>query len=361
MASITLEGKEIKPSKSIRFLGAYLDQSLSYKAHLNALNIKIPILYSALRSITSSTWGTALNAARTLYRGAIRPVLAYGALFWCPENLEKAKGLVRSLQSIQGRFLRTIIGAYRATSYEALEIETFTEPLDLYIERAATQGASRQALRGYGKEGRLFREVLRNRFRRGRRLSPTTSSSSPRNPEKLEITEILTNIAANPSSEEYLTLFHASWKGYIKALEAFYATKWKNRWEKSEKGRAIAIYYPQPIRKALDLYKNRPKPFSSMLIQLRTTKIGLNSFLKNARVPGIEALCECQEEEETIEHFLFKCPRWKEQRVILNGLKTVRETLRERKNSEKAVKFLLATRRLEQFSRIDCELALEAK
>ena len=98
-----------------------------------------------------------------------------------------------------------------------------------------------------------------------------------------------------------------------------------------------------------------------MLIQLRTRKIGLNSFLKNARVPGIEALCECQEEEETVEHFLFKCPRWEEQRAILNGLKTVRDTLGERKNSEKAVRFLLATKRLEQFSRIDYELALEAK
>ena len=98
-----------------------------------------------------------------------------------------------------------------------------------------------------------------------------------------------------------------------------------------------------------------------MLIQLRTRKIGLNSFLKSARVPGIEALCECQEEEETIEHFLFKCPRWEDQRAILNGLKTVRETLGERKNSEKAVRFLLATKRLEQFSRTNCELALEAR
>ena len=86
---------------------------------------------------------------------------------------------------------------------------------------------------------------------------------------------------------------HPRWKEYKKALEAFYATKWKNRWEKSEKGRAIAIYYPQPTQKALNLYERRPKSFSSMLIQLRTRKIRLNSFLKSARVPGIEALYEC--------------------------------------------------------------------
>ena len=54
-ASITLEGQKIESSKSIRLLGAYLDQGLSYKAQLNALNTKIPSLLAALKSISSST------------------------------------------------------------------------------------------------------------------------------------------------------------------------------------------------------------------------------------------------------------------------------------------------------------------
>ena len=54
-APITLEDKTIKPSKSIKLLGAHLDQGLTYKAHLKALNTKIPTLLSALKSITSST------------------------------------------------------------------------------------------------------------------------------------------------------------------------------------------------------------------------------------------------------------------------------------------------------------------
>ena len=185
-------------------------------------------------------------------------------------------------------------------------------------------------------------------------------SPRPRNTGKPKIREILAT-EARKTSEEYRTQYYTHWNEYRRALEAFYATRWKERWEKSNKGRDIAIYHSSPTEKALDLYKNRPKPFCSILIQLRTRKIGLNLFLKNARVPDIEALCECQEEEETVEHFLFKCSRWREQRVTLNGLKTVQETLGERRNSEKAVKYLLATKRLKQFSQIDCELALEAK
>ena len=214
MASITLKGKVIKPSRSIRFLGVHLSQNLSYKAYLDALNTKIPVLLNALRSITSSTQGTPLLAARTLYRGAIRPVLAYGALFWCPEDLEKAKGLAKTLQSIQKRFLRAITGAYKATSGGALEIETFIEPLDLYIEKTSTKTASKQVLRGYRSEGRHYYEVLQSRYkkRRWKRRLPSSSSSSsspspsesePRNPKKPPINEILIAIAANPLSTEY--------------------------------------------------------------------------------------------------------------------------------------------------------------
>ena len=80
-ALITLERRIIKPSKSIKLLGAYLDQGLTYRAHFNALSTKIPTLVNAIKSITSSIWGTSLIDARKLYRGAIRPVLAYGASF----------------------------------------------------------------------------------------------------------------------------------------------------------------------------------------------------------------------------------------------------------------------------------------
>jgi hypothetical protein len=60
--------------------------------------------------------------------------------------------------------------------------------------------------------------------------------------------------------------YYTRWHKYRKALAAYYAIKWKERWEISDKGRDIAIYYPSPTEKALDLYKNRLKPFYSILI-----------------------------------------------------------------------------------------------
>lgn len=47
------------------------------------------------------------------------------------------KYIIKTLQAIQGRFLRVATGAYRATSTEALEVETYTQPLDIYTENLA--------------------------------------------------------------------------------------------------------------------------------------------------------------------------------------------------------------------------------
>jgi hypothetical protein len=77
---IILEGNIVKPSKSIRLLGVYMNQRLSYKAHLEVIKGRIAIILGAFRRLIQSTWGYTLEAARTLYLSVVRPVLAFGAL-----------------------------------------------------------------------------------------------------------------------------------------------------------------------------------------------------------------------------------------------------------------------------------------
>ena len=81
------------------------------------------------------------------------------------------KTLSGALKGIQGRFLRAIMGAYRATATEALEIEALVEPLDLYIEKTASTGIVRQILGGYNGKIKLLSQNLafKTRGRRGRR------------------------------------------------------------------------------------------------------------------------------------------------------------------------------------------------
>jgi hypothetical protein len=350
--SLKLEGSIIEPSKSIRILGVYLDQGLTANTQLKVLQKRIPALLTALKSLTQSTWGTSLQVARDLYLRAIRPTLSYGATAWFP-ILKEAKTLRNTLKAIQGKFLRIITGAYRATATEALEIETFIEPLDLYIERIANLGLARQVLGGQGDKIKAFRRrlALRVRGKRGRRRrDPLPNHGKALEQQKrqgIHLPNIISIKEINPIQE---------WNRYKKALEAYYAIKWRIRWLQGERGRAIAKYRPYPTIQALELYKDRAKAFSTILILLRTEKIGLRAFLYGMKVPGINnPQCNCQQQEETVRHFLLECTEWDETRSRTLGSysdKTLEHILGTRKGSKKAVDFLLQTKRLEQFQAV---------
>ena len=62
-----------------------------------------------------------------------------------------------------------------------------------------------------------------------------------------------------------------------------------------------------------------------------------------------------------MEHFLYKCSKWNDYRNILGDftLKSLAETLQSREGSYRAARFLLATKRLEQFSLVDSSLVTE--
>jgi len=352
---VTLEGTTIKPSKTIRVLGTFLNQSLTPKAHLAIIQKRAPGLLLALKALTQSTWGATLKVARELYLRAIRPVFSYGSLAWFP-LLKGVKTTNSALQSIQGRFLRVISGAYRATATEALEIETFTEPLDLYIEKTANQSLIRLALQGQGEQITAFSRYLarKTRGRRGReRRIPLLHYEKAIKQQKSQgirppraVTTAITERNTNQNSE---------WNRYKKALEAYYAIKWRKRWLRGKKGRAIAKYRPYPTEKALKLYEKRVKAVSTALILLRTEKIGLRAFLFSMNVPGYNSpQCECQQQEETVQHFLLECTQWDEQRETLGPYRyrSLKEILETREGSRKAVEFLLQTKRLEQFQAV---------
>jgi hypothetical protein len=66
----------------------------------------------------------------------VRPAILYGASAWyTPEGIKGArKGVGSKLKSLQGKYLRIVAGAYKATSTEALEIDTHTQPINIALE-----------------------------------------------------------------------------------------------------------------------------------------------------------------------------------------------------------------------------------
>jgi hypothetical protein len=150
------------------------------------------------------------------------------------------------------------------------------------------------------------------------------------------------------------------WDKLKKTLATISGIQWRKRWLKDNKGRDIARLRPFPTKRALHLYSNRAKATSSIILQLRSGKIGLNSFLYKRRVPGIDSenCLYCEEQvEESVKHFLLECNNWNEQRDRhlgrYKGYRDLRSILNSREGSLRAAKYLVATGRLEQFQSVD--------
>src|SRR5436190_4314811 len=134
------------PTTSVRVLGVWLDPKLRWGEHVKVVLGKMKTQTNALIRTTASTWGATFASARQIYSAVVRPALAFGAAVWHPPQSGRQRGkraLPRGpaarLRSVQNKCLRIVSGAYRATPISVLETETFTPPLDLYLDARLAQ------------------------------------------------------------------------------------------------------------------------------------------------------------------------------------------------------------------------------
>jgi len=109
--------------------------------------------------------------------------------------------------------------------------------------------------------------------------------------------------AQRPAGETQNPRFLSAIRG---ALRVRRETDWRQRWSKSTKGRALFDLAPEPDKKITALYQGREKAKSSLLVQLRTGKIGFNEFLFKRRVPEVTSpRCTCGLGAMTVRHVLL--------------------------------------------------------
>jgi hypothetical protein len=104
----------------------------------------------------------------------------------------------------------------------------------------------------------------------------------------------------------------------------------------------------------LDPFLASSKRQSSLLVQMRTEKIGFRDFLYQRGVLGItDPQCICGEGRQTVMHVLLRCRRFKDlRRQELSGIPgqgDLRAILNERKAAMKAINFIEQTQILRQF------------
>jgi len=251
-------------------------------------------------------WGFSLLRAREVYTKVIRVAIAYGAPVFHTFTREGKKpgGIARDLHREQSRCLRTVAGAYKATAARTLETETFVPTLDLYLNSRAAQFESRLEQSGIG-------QLVKNSCKRvANRLKNRNG--------RFDHTPIFTRQTPD-LGKQWLVAAQAKPGATLRSrARAALLQHWINRWTREaeardsgqirNRGRQATPANSQPQKSRLKLHHNLRKEESSLLIQIRTGKIGLRSFLFDKQVPEvITPICRCGQDRETPCHVIAHC------------------------------------------------------
>lgn len=97
-------------------------------------------------------------------------------------------------------------------------------------------------------------------------------------------------------------------------------TLWEHDWQTSLHGRAVYELTPAPTKQVLKMHRGLHRALSTVIIQMRTGKIGLRHYLYQRGVPDIpDRDCRCGKATQTVQHILLACPIFKDLREQFLG------------------------------------------
>jgi hypothetical protein len=132
--SVYMNNKIIEQVQKIKYLGINIDSILNFREHIMYMSNKCTKLIHALSKSAKLSWGLSHAALHTIYKGAILPLLLYGAPVWI-EALKKEcnKTIYNRVQRLMNI---KIAKPSRTTSNEALCTLTGLTPIVIKAEEA---------------------------------------------------------------------------------------------------------------------------------------------------------------------------------------------------------------------------------
>jgi hypothetical protein len=134
-------GTLVTPVTTARYLGIYLDTTLSFRAHQKFYFTKAESTLSTLHMLGNSIRGLSPKDKHRLYIANVLPIMSYCVqLWWCP-NWKGNKEAANALQCIQNQAARWISGAFRTTPVGTLNalagLIPVSKNIDILMRKAA--------------------------------------------------------------------------------------------------------------------------------------------------------------------------------------------------------------------------------
>jgi len=126
--------------------------------------------------------------------------------------------------------------------------------------------------------------------------------------------------------------------------------KWAALWAKERTGKPNQRLVQVPHKKTLRLFEGLPKHYTSILVQMRSMRIGLKHFLFKIGEADSDK-CNCLEGSQTPQHVLLQCPLYTDERKGMTEKIRARTDLNQRglMDYEALLSHPLATRYVAEF------------
>ena len=130
--NIFLNNKELEQVDRLKYIGIILDSTFNFSAHIEYIGQKCVRLVHALSKSAKLTWGLSQEVLKTIYNGAVLPLLSYRAPVWI-EALTRKYNCIKLIR-VQRLINIKLAKAYRTTSSDILCIITRLTPIIIKLE-----------------------------------------------------------------------------------------------------------------------------------------------------------------------------------------------------------------------------------
>ncbi|EFA13619.2 Putative 115 kDa protein in type-1 retrotransposable element R1DM-like Protein [Tribolium castaneum] len=127
----TIEGVNITPSKTLKYLGIIIDERLTFGSHVETAILKAEKNISTLTRILPNIGGPR-DSKRKVLCSAVQNIVLYGAPVW--EKALETKKQYTAIHKLQRKMLLRVASAFKTVSGLALQTVTGILPIDIMVQ-----------------------------------------------------------------------------------------------------------------------------------------------------------------------------------------------------------------------------------
>ena len=130
--------QKVKYVEETKYLGLTLDSRLRWTAHVENKIKSATQLFFMMKKALGTYWGPQPHLIKWVYTGMVRPAITYGSYIW--GKVIETKWVRNKFRRINALALRMMAPHRKSTPISSMELITYTQPLDIFIQGEIVTG-----------------------------------------------------------------------------------------------------------------------------------------------------------------------------------------------------------------------------